>query len=88
MDLSVTGVLPGGRYEGKRSKKIQGIGKGTTENLLYGNKAKKKASEVRREKAEILEDLVWMGDQISEGPSAIADLDSTEVKSCKPAPLL
>lgn len=87
MDLSVTGVLPGGRYEGDM-KKIQGIGKGTTENLLYGNKAKKKASEVRREKAEILEDLVWMGDQISEGPSAIADLDSTEVKSCKPAPLL
>lgn len=29
------------------------------------------------------EDLVWMGDQIAEGPSAIADLDSTEVKSCK-----
>lgn len=41
LDLSVTGVLPGGRYEGKRRKKIQGIAKGTTEKLFYGNKAKK-----------------------------------------------
>lgn len=41
LDLSVTGVLPGGRYEGKRSKKIQGIAKGTIENPFYGNKAKK-----------------------------------------------
>lgn len=41
LDLSVTGVSSSERHEGKRIKKIQGVGKGTTENLLYGNKAKK-----------------------------------------------
>ena len=39
LDSSLNGVLPGGRHEGKTSKEIYHFGKGTIENLFYGNKA-------------------------------------------------